>query len=211
MQTQSKQTIIKSHKPKASEFVLCPTLPQWCEKAVQNMDILLIDHKNCEYKAANNALHLIAKYPEDEGLCTAMAKLAREELVHYAQVQNLMNQARIKWRPLSAGRYASRLRDHCRRGEPDHKLDLLLLGAIIEARSCERFESLISYLPPELSNYYQKLARAEARHFHLYLDLAHDLAPPDQVHSRLIYLLASEADLIQGPDPCFRFHSGLPV
>jgi tRNA-(ms[2]io[6]A)-hydroxylase len=198
-------------KPAASQFVLCPTPQKWCEKAAKNIDILLLDHKNCEYKAANNALHLMAKYPEDEALCTAMARLAREELVHYAQVQKLLRISKIKWRPLSASRYGARLRDQCKKGDPQHKLDLLLLGSIIEARSCERFEALISYLETDLSEYYQRLAHSEARHFHLYLELAIGLTSDHETQERLEELLLIEADLIQSPDPCFRFHSGMPI
>lgn len=193
------------------EFLGCQTPDSWCEAAMNNLEILMIDHKNCEYKAANNALHLMAKYPDREALCMPLSRLAREELSHYEQVLRLMKKMKIQNRPLSAGRYAARLRDHVSGSQDAQLLDFLVLSAFIEARSCERFSALIPYVPALLSDYYQRLIISEARHFTLYLKLCETYFSTQLINQRIQYYRPIEADLILKPDHCYRFHSGPPL
>ncbi|MDO9322562.1 MAG: tRNA isopentenyl-2-thiomethyl-A-37 hydroxylase MiaE, partial [Pseudomonas sp.] len=117
----------------------------------------------------------------------------------------------IAHRPLSASRYASGLRKLVRSHEPVKLVDTLVVGAFIEARSCERFEALVPYLDDELATFYAGLLKSEARHFQKYLKLAYlygDAADVDRVIEKV---RAGEQELIEAPDTEFRFHSGVPV
>ena len=134
---------------------------------------LLVDHANCEKKAASTALALMFAYPEDRTLCLALARLAREELRHFEQVQKLMAQLGVPCHAPGAGslcRWAARRA--CDRASRSASVDLLLCGALIEARSCERFEVLAPHLHEPLAGFYADLARSERRHAGLYLELA---------------------------------------
>lgn len=149
-------------------------------------------------------------YPDDRRLATALSRLAREELRHFEQVQKLMGTLNVSFERQRPGRYAAGLRTVLRTVEPGRKLDLLLAGALIEARSCERFRLLAPRLPEEVGGFYAQLAKSEARHFEQYLDLAQGLAAP-QWRQRLRELAGHEASLATAPDPQLRFHSGPPA
>jgi len=185
----------------------------WAEHAARQWRALLVDHANCEKKAASTALALMFAYPEDRALSLAMARLAREELRHFEQVQKLMQQLEVPMTRMSPGRYAGALRTQLATSEPQRKLDLLLAGALIEARSCERFEVVAPLLHEPLREFYAALAESERRHAGLYLELAERVAGESglAVSARLAELAAFEANLVQEPDPHFRFHSGLPA
>ncbi|MDO8332638.1 MAG: tRNA isopentenyl-2-thiomethyl-A-37 hydroxylase MiaE [Pseudomonas sp.] len=197
--------------PDIQQFLGCPTPQAWIAAALADQETLLLDHKNCEFKAASTALSLMAKYSGYVEITEAMPRLAREELVHYEQVQRLMKRRQIAHRPLSASRYASGLRKLVRSHEPVKLVDTLVVGAFIEARSCERFEALVPHLDDELATFYAGLLKSEARHFQKYLKLAYlygDAADVDRVIERV---RAGEQELIEAPDTEFRFHSGVPV
>jgi len=187
----------------------------WAEHAAREWQTLLVDHANCEKKAASTALALMFAYPEDRPLSLAMARLAREELRHFEQVQKLMQQLDVPMTRLAPGRYAGGLRRCLATAEPQRKLDLLLTGALIEARSCERFEVLVPRLQPPLAEFYDALAESERRHAGLYLELARAALPADGdealLAARLEELATVEAALVVDPDPHFRFHSGVPA
>ena len=189
-----------------------PTDPRWFDAAVDRWQDLLLDHANCEKKAASTALSLMFAYPEDADLSHRLSRLAREELRHFELVQQKMNELGIAHRRMSPARYAEGLRKATRREEPGRRLDLMLAGALIEARSHERFMGLMPRLGSPLGEFYGSLAAAEARHVGLYLRLAArtGLASPPQLQARLAELAAIEADLAVSPDPEFRFHSGTP-
>jgi tRNA 2-(methylsulfanyl)-N6-isopentenyladenosine37 hydroxylase len=186
-----------------------PTDPAWFEAAVAHVDELLIDHANCEKKAASTALSLMFAYPEDFDLAARMSRLAREELRHFELVQQKMTELGVGFRRLSPSRYADGLRRALRRTEPARRVDLLLCGALIEARSHERFVGLIPRLGPPLAGFYASLAAAESRHAGLYLKLAEKRG--SAVTQRLGELATIEAELATAPDPEFRFHSGTPA
>jgi len=188
--------------------ILQAATPQaWIDAAVVHWQDLLRDHANCEKKAASTALALLFAYPEDRQLAQRMARLAREELRHFEQVDKLMQQLGVEPRRQLAT------------SEPTRKLDLLLAGALIEARSCERFERVAPHLPEPIATFYADLAVAERRHEGLYLDLAREAAlqagtDADAAQARLAVrlerLAAAEAQLVTRPDAEFRFHSGPP-
>ena len=191
------------------DILQAPTDPAWFARAVERWGELLLDHANCEKKAASTALSLMFSYPEDFDLANRMSRLAREELRHFELVQQKMTELGVGFRRLSPSRYAEGLRRALRRTEPQRCVDLLLCGVLIEARSHERFMGLIKCLGEPLAGFYASLAAAESRHAGLYLKLAERRGT--DVHERLGELAAVEADLAVSPDAEFRFHSGTPA
>jgi len=194
-------------------FLETKTPPEWIEVACSRLPELLQDHANCELKAASTALGFIYRYPDRAQLAQQMSRLAREELRHFEQVRKLMQEMSVPFERLSASRYAGALRDVLRDEEPYRLLDMLITGALIEARSCERFAALVPHLPATLASYYAGLLASEARHFEHYLAFARsecDIGDAE-FDARLAQLKKVEAMLICEPDPQFRFHSGLPA
>lgn len=185
------------------------TDPAWYDLAVHSTDLLLLDHANCEKKAASTALALMFAYPEDFELAARMSRLAREELRHFELVQQRLEEQGVEFRRLSPSRYAEGLRRAVARHEPERRRDLLLCGALIEARSHERFMGLVGRLEAPLAEFYASLAASEARHAGLYVRLA--ARRGEAVDERLEALAAVEAELATAPDPEFRFHSGTPA
>jgi tRNA-(ms[2]io[6]A)-hydroxylase len=198
-----------------STVLQAATPAAWAVHAAREWRTLLVDHANCEKKAASTALALMFAYPEDRALSLAMARLAREELRHFEQVQKLMQQLDVPATRMGPGRYAGALRARVATADPARKRDLLLTGTLIEARSCERFEVVAPLLPEPLGSFYQGLAASERRHAGLYLELAAaGIESGEQLsalHARLAELAAVEARLVLDPDPEFRFHSGVPA
>lgn len=184
----------------------------WLEAAAERIPELLLDHANCELKAASTALGFLYRYPERSALAQRMSRLAREELRHFEQVRSIMDEMRVPFERLTASRYAGGLRDAVRAEEPLKLLDMLLVGALIEARSCERFARLAPRLPDRLQRFYRGLLASESRHFEHYLGfaLSETGVSLTELDARLEELKAIEAQLITQPDPCFRFHSGPP-
>ncbi len=191
----------------AAEFLHCLTPAIWFEQAAENLQTLLVDHANCEKKAAGTALSLIYRYVDRPELLQRLSRLAREELRHFEQVHALMGTMGIEYLPLAPGRYAARLMGQVRTHEPARLVDTLLVGAIVEARSCERFRGLVEVLPAKVGELYASLLASEARHFRGYLDLA-ETYDDGSLGERLDCLLRLEAELASGPDTRFRFHSG---
>lgn len=185
-----------------------PTPTKWVDAAVEHWRALLLDHANCEKKAASTALSLMFSYPEDRELGLALSRLAREELRHFEQVQRLMATLDVPFERQKPGRYASTLRAIVRTTDPGRKLDLMLVSALIEARSCERFQLLAPRLSSPMSDLYAGLEASEARHFEMYLEFAR---PFEGWSDRLRVLAEREAELATSPDISFRFHSGPPI
>jgi len=192
-------------------FLPCATPDAWVSAALANPELLLIDHANCEKKAASTALNLMYRYTEHSSLLHKMSRLAREELRHFEQVFAIMQRRGIAYSAVSASRYASALRAEVRSNEPERLIDTLLVGALIEARSCERFAALIPHLDEELAGFYTSLLKSEARHFQDYLAIAASLTDATSIEHRLMHLKQVEARLICEPDTEFRFHSGVPA
>ena len=193
-----------------NEFLLCKTPQAWIDEALKSQDIMLIDHAHCEKKAASTALTMMYRYVEQYELLQKLSRLAREELHHFEMVLKIMHSRGVKYKHLSPARYAEGLPCHIRNAEPDRLIDTLILGALIEARSCERFASLIPHLDPELSEFYASLLKSEARHFKDYLSFAQNISN-EPIENRIELFKNIEMDLIQTPDTLFRFHSGVPV
>jgi len=194
-----------------SSILRAATPRAWVDAALADLPTLLVDHANCEKKAASTALALIFAYPEDRQLSVALSRLAREELKHFEQVERLMRKRAVSFVRMKPGRYAGELRKLVRTHEPKRKLDLMIVHALIEARSCERFRLLAGRLPEEVRDLYEQLERSEARHFEIYLDFAQREFESAQIAERLALIAAREAELATAPDTELRFHSGPPA
>ena len=194
-------------------FLGCRTPEAWIQEALkaENFEVLMLDHANCEKKAAGTALNLMFRYEPFAPLQTKLAQLVREEMLHFEQVLALMDSRGITLRHITAGRYAGSLLKHKRTHEPASMIDILIIGALIEARSCERFDVLSKRIgDKELARYYRYLLKSESRHFEDYLELAQSLSTTS-IEDRIAFFVKEEALLIESPDPEFRFHSGVPV
>ncbi|TLX53700.1 tRNA-(ms[2]io[6]A)-hydroxylase [Stutzerimonas nosocomialis] len=196
--------------PEIETFLLCPTPAGWIEQALAHQDVLLIDHANCEKKAASTALTLLFRYVEKADLQYKLSRLAREELRHFEQVAALMKKRGVAYRPVSASLYAQRLHKHIRTSEPHKLVDTLIVGAFIEARSCERFYRLAPHLDEELGTFYRSLLKSEARHYQDYLKMAAQYAG-EPIDDRVAFFAEVERDAILTPDEELRFHSGAAV
>ncbi len=196
---------------KYTQLSLVPTPDVWLEEASDQLVVLLTDHANCEKKAASTALNLMYRYVEYPELLESLSKLAREELRHFEQVLRLMRDRGMAYEQIASSRYAGALRKLVRTHEPMRLLDLLVMSAVVEARSCERFGRLCEVLDCELADFYGSLLKSEARHFENYLKFAEKIdAPVGEVATRLEVFLEADAELILTPDDQFRFHSGIP-
>lgn len=180
-----------------------PSNPEWAEIASKNLDLILIDHAHCEKKAAANAMSMISRYPDRDKLVLEMIDLWQEESEHFAFVYREMRKRDIALTKDRGDRYVQELSHHVRKNEPGRFLDLLLVDALIEARSCERFSILAKTesLPQDLRALYQSLLASEAGHYRTFTDIAREYFPNDEVKERLHELAALEADIVRNL-PC---------
>ena len=204
------------HQPKqvdisaVLEFLGCTTSDQWLTAAMADLSTIIQDHANCEKKAAGTAMNLIFRYMSHTQLQLKLAQLIREEMLHYEQVMGLMAERGQAWQHIPAGRYAAGMLKHKRTYEPQAMIDTLIIGAYIEARSCERFWALSQVIPDErLAKYYRYLLKSESRHFEDYLALAQSISE-QPIEQRVAFFRQVEAELITTPDDELRFHSGVP-
>lgn len=197
----------------AVEFLYCPTPAVWFDTAERQIPTLLIDQANCEKKAAGTAVSLIYRYDDKPDLLQRMSRLAREELRHFEQVLKMLGTMAIPYGYLSPSRYAGSMRALMRTSEPGRLVDVLIVGAVVEARSCERFSGMAQRLTGTLREFYRRLLDDEARHFSSYLNLAQAYAgeSESELDARIATFLERDRELVLGPDAQFRFHSGMPV
>ena len=136
------------------DFLPCRTPDGWLTAAVESLPVLMIDHANCEKKAAATAMSLMHRYTDNTTLLNKMSRLAREELRHFEQALKLMTRRGIAYEAVTASRYAQTLREKIRKKDPHKLVDTLIVGALIEARSCERFAALAPHVDTELRDFY---------------------------------------------------------
>lgn len=188
--------------------LLIPTPERWLTQVESQIDLLLIDHAHCEKKAAGVAMNLLFAYVENAELTRAMTEIVAEELDHFHQVRALLDRRGIRFYKLPPSRYGPRLHELVSRQEPRRAVDRLLVAALIEARSCERFALLRDRLADrELADFYGSLFESEARHHSTYVRLAKDFQPEDAVRSRLAELAAAEAAIVAAGEAEPRMHS----
>ncbi|PWY55294.1 tRNA hydroxylase [Legionella qingyii] len=192
------------------DFLQVKTPQRWLDFAADHIPLLLIDHAHCERKAAATAINFMSKYPEKRELVEVMSPLAREELLHFEKVITFMTNKGIEFCPLQPSGYATQMHKQVTSRNVLQRLcDQLIIGAIIEARSCERFYAIIPFLEDQdLVKFYGTLIKSEARHFEDYLRLAKLYG--GNIEERLKLFLTIENDFILANDTVFRFHSGIP-
>ncbi|MCA9549791.1 MAG: tRNA-(ms[2]io[6]A)-hydroxylase [Myxococcales bacterium] len=184
------------------------TDPDWARRAIQAMDVILLDHAHLEKKAAGTAVNLIFRYPQHADFMVPLSRLAREELSHFELVLEIMRARDIPFERLRPAPYAGRLMSIVPVDEPLRLQDTLLCCAVIEARSCERMKLLAEHLEdPELKKLYQGLLACEARHHTTYVDLAARIFPEAQVMARLAEVAAHEAEVLAGAPTEPRLHN----
>lgn len=188
-----------------------PTPDTWVTAALADTETLLLDHAECEKKAAASAMSMLYRYGIDPALADAASRFAREELRHFEMVNAFMRGRGIAPRVVPASRYAGGLLAHVRRHEPARLLDMLLVAALIEARSLERFILVVERTDDvALARFYARLLASEARHARTYLALAARQPNAAEIDARLTELRRRENALVQDDDDVLRFHSGRP-
>jgi tRNA-(ms[2]io[6]A)-hydroxylase len=184
------------------------TPARWLRQVEAGLDELLIDHAHCEKKAAGVAMNLIFAYVEHVELCRALADVVQEELDHFRSVLDLLARRGIAFRRVRPSRYGERLHALVSKEEPARAVDRLLVAALIEARSCERFALLRDHLAdPELAGFFGSLFESEARHHSTYVRLARLFAPEEAIRRRLHELAGEEARIMAEGDDVPRMHS----
>lgn len=176
-----------------------PTDPRWANIASQKIDDILIDHAWCEQKAASNAISIIVKFPEYSSLVDEMIQISMEEMSHFKLVVDLLKKKGFELSDKRKDPYVNDLRKFMKRGgsRADQLLEYLLVGAMIEARSCERFKILTETLvDPELKRFYHDLMVSEAGHYTSFLTHAREIAGTDKANVRWAEYLEYEASLM---------------
>ena len=186
------------------------TSERWLAQVDEHLDDILIDHAHCEKKAAGVAMNLLFAYVDIEELVREMTEIVNEELEHFNMVLDLLPARGIQFCKQTPGSYGGNLHKHVRKFEPDRAVDRLLVGSLIEARSCERFSLLARHIEPrdaELSEFYASLFESEARDHTTYVRLAKHFADEKTVDARLHELAEIEAQIIAEGDSLPRMHS----
>ncbi len=178
------------------------THPKWFEASTADLGGLISDHFHCERKAAENALSLVRRYPHHHQFVETLSRLAHEETSHVVQVSLLLAELGITPRTDTANIYTRALLAQARSPEPERRVDLLLCGGLIEARSHERLVLLARGFEAQgetrLAEFYDVLANAEARHASVFTDLAALFWPHERVNARLEELACFEAEVVAG-------------
>jgi tRNA-(ms[2]io[6]A)-hydroxylase len=187
-----------------------PSDPAWAAAALTDLDAILADHAHCEMKAASNALSLAARHPQIPSIVLALTDLAQEEIRHFQEVYVWLGRRNVPLGPPPKDLYAAallRARQDLQPTSLSPLVDRLLIAALIEARSCERFKMLILVLEgeslAELRAFYARLFAAEARHYRTFLDLAVLAADGEvaKVEARLRDLAVVEGVIVSGLPP----------
>ncbi|MCB1729796.1 MAG: tRNA-(ms[2]io[6]A)-hydroxylase [Halieaceae bacterium] len=174
-----------------------PTPAAWTEAVMADFDSFLLDHAAAEKKASGMAISMLSHYPDKVELVAAMAELAVEELTHYREVVKWIHRRGLLTAADRKDQYVLALREAIRKGREEYLLDRLLTASIIEARGAERFALVAAALEAgPLQKFYQSIARSEARHFELFLQLAHQYLPAPMIEQRWDELLDIEAHIV---------------
>lgn len=177
-----------------------PTDPRWVNLAEMSLEYILTDHAFCEQKAATSCISLIQKYSDKEKLVEELAPIVTEEWGHFRMVLAEMKKRGLKLGKQRKDEYVNKLLEfETKGGHPDDRLlDKLLICALIEARSCERFKRLSEGLNDEyLRKFYRRFMESEAGHYHLFIDLANEYIPEEKVRKRWKEWLDYEAEIMK--------------
>ena len=183
------------------------TKPRWVEVVLANFDTFLSDHASAEKKASGMALSMASHYPDRPDILIAMTDLAIEELAHYKQVINLILKRGLIPQPDRKDTYVAELNRKARKGRAEFLLDRLLIAALIERRGAERFELIAQHLKDaQLADFYRNLAKSEARHWVLFINLASGNYPESEIVSRFNDLSEIENNVLSGLPISARLH-----
>lgn len=180
-----------------------PTDPRWVDLAEKTIEEILTDHAFCEQKAATNCISIIQKYSDKEKLVEELSPIVTEEWGHFRQVLGELHKRGLKLGRQRKDVYVNKLLEfQTKGGSPENRfLDALLIGALIEARSCERFKRLSEGLDDEyMRNFYRKFMESEAGHYTLFIELAEHYLPREKVRARWQEWLNYEADVMKQMD-----------
>ncbi len=181
------------------------TAERWLAQVDRDLPAVLIDHAHCEKKAAGTAMSLMFAYPGHADLCRELADIVVEELDHFRQVLDLLERRSISFCSQKPSNYGRQLNELVRPQDPGRSIDRMLVAALIEARSCERFALLRDHVADrELADFYGSLFESEARHHSTYVRLARLFGSAETVDARLQELSAAEAEIIERGDTRFR-------
>ena len=183
------------------------TQSRWVEAVLADFNTFLSDHASAEKKASGMALSMASHYPDRPDILTAMADLAIEELAHYKQVINLILKRGLVPQSDRKDNYVAELNRKARKGRDEFLLDRLLIAALIERRGAERFELIARHVKDaQLASFYRKLAKSEARHWVLFVNLASGNYPENQIVSRFNELSEIENDILSRLPISARLH-----
>lgn len=180
-----------------------PTDPRWVNLAEKTIAEILIDHAYCEQKAASSCISLIVSYPDKEKLVEVLTPVVAEEWGHFERVMEKMKDRNIPFGKKRKDEYVEQLLLLRKKGgsREQQLVEQLLINAIIEARSCERFRLLSQNIADEdLKKFYYELMISEAGHYVNFVDLAKEYMPEEYVKSRLKELLEQEAEIMKNLD-----------
>jgi len=180
-----------------------PTDPRWVNIAEMQLEQILVDHAYCEQKAASACISMIVHFPEKEKLVEVMTPVVAEEWAHFRMVLKELHKRGYKLERARKDEYVNRLQEIVKKkGDRDEVfLDRLLVCALIEARSCERFKLLSQHIADEsLRTFYHELMISEAGHYRNFIELAEEYLPAEKVRARWKELLAAEAHIMQTLD-----------
>lgn len=181
-----------------------PTDPRWVNLAEKSLEEILTDHAYCEQKAASSCISIIQQYPDYEAILDAVSPVVTEEWGHFRMVVKELKRRDLKLGRQRSDRYVQELLKFQKKGgrREDQLLEQLLMAALIEARSCERFRLLsIGLADPDLRAFYHEFMVSEAGHYRMFLDLAHQYIPEEKVKARWQEWLGFEAELMQRLTP----------
>ena len=189
--------VVTADKMPTIKILQQPSNSNWIDMAIANLDTIMLDHSHCERKAAGAAINLMFRYPSHQKLVYQLTAIAQEELSHFAEVNKWLARRNIPLAPLNSPPYFSRLKSQVRHAEPDRLIDLLLVSAIIEARSHERLGLIAEHCPDrELGAFYRSLMASEARHYGVYWVLAQEYSDRQTIEERLAELGEYESSIL---------------
>ena len=180
-----------------------PTDPRWVNIAEMNIEDVLVDHAYCEQKAASSGISLIVQYPDKPEITDILTPVVAEEWAHFERVIEQLKKRGYSLGKMRKDEYVIALNGIVKKGgsREQHLSEKLLINALIEARSCERFKLLWKNLvDEELQKFYYELMVSEAGHYHIFLELAETYMPKEYVRTRWNEILSAEAEIISKLD-----------
>jgi len=178
--------------------LLAPTPEEWTAAALDNFDLFLADHANCERKASALAMSFVVRYPDRVKIVPQLIDLAREELEHFEETYQVMQERGLQLIKDIPDPYVNRLLEHARHGRHERFIDRMLIASVVEARGAERF-GLIAEAHPEqqIREFYARLYKGELKHAHVFVHMLLQYVDEDTVYARLNEINAIEAGIMQ--------------